>query len=304
MPKSTISFGSDTTRIPQHTFYDLRNIVATTGNIWFVDSNCANAASATGRSPDYAVLTIDAAINLATANNGDVIVVMEGHAESITAANGIALDVAGLRLIGLGSGRARPVVTFTTAVGASMDIAAANNHVENIALLCGIDDQTAMINVTAANVTLKGCEFQLSDATYDAEIGVLVSAAGDRFKIEDCHFHGTANSTAVAGAISFGAADNGIIRRNIIAGYFGTTGNILNAAAAENVIITENLLLNRSADANNLLINLHASTVAFIDHNRGGIIDSTSPTPVVAASSFVGENYFSTAAGVAPSTLM
>jgi hypothetical protein len=303
MPKTVISFGADTSRIPQHTQYDLRNIVATTGNIWFVDSGCANAATATGRSPDYADVTIDAAINRATPSNGDVIVVMEGHAESITAANGIALDVAGIRIIGLGNGRNRPVVTFTTAVGASMDIAAANNCVENIVFVCNIDDQTAMVNITAADVTLRGCEFQMSDATYDAEIGVLVSAAGDRFKIEDCHFHGT-STTAVAGAISFGAADNSVIRRNMICGYFGTSGCVLNAAAAVNVVISENILLNRSADANNLLINLHASTVAFIDHNRGGMIDSTGPTPVVAAASFVGENYFSTAAGVAPSTLM
>lgn len=304
MPKNTISFGGDTTRIPQHTFYDLRNIVATTGNIWFVDSNCANASSATGRSPDYAVLTIDAAINLATANNGDVIVVMEGHAESITAANGIALDVAGLRIIGLGSGRARPVITFTTAVGASMDIAAANNRVENLVFACGIDDQTAMINITAADVKVRNCELQLSDATYDAEIGILISGAGDRFLIEDCHFHGTANTTVVAGAISFGAADNGIIRRNIIAGYFGTTGNILNAAAAENIAIHDNLLLNRSADGNNKLINVHASTSGLIVNNRGGIIDTTAPAPVTAAAMWVAGNYFSSDVGVAPSILM
>lgn len=304
MPKNTLALANDTTRIPQHAFYDLRNLVQSTGNIWFVDSNCLNAASATGRSPDYAVATIDAAINLCMANNGDVIVVMEGHAETITAANGIALDVAGIRVIGLGSGRSRPIVTFTTAVGASMDISAANNHVENITFVCNIDDQTAMVNITAADVTVRRCEFQMADATYDAEIGIKVSDAGNRFCIEDCVFHGTANTTVVAGAISFGAADNSIIRRNIVNGYFGTIGCILNAAAAVNVTIAGNILLNRSADANNLLINLHSSTVATIVDNRGGIIDSTSPAPVVAAASFVAGNYFSSNVGVTASVLM
>jgi hypothetical protein len=304
MPKNTFSLAADTTRIPQHSFYDLRNAVQSTGNIWFVDSGCLNAASATGRSPDYAVATIDAAINLCTANNGDIIVVMEGHAESVIAANGIALDVLGVTIIGLGRGRSRPVITFTTALGASFDISAASNHVENLVFVCNFDDQTAMVNVTAADVTIRNCEFQMSDATYDAEIGVKVSDAGDRVCIEDCKFHGTGNTAVVAGAISFGAADNSVIRRNIITGYFGTTGCILNAAAAVNVVISNNVLLNRSADANNLLINLHASTVAFIDQNRGGMIDSTGPTPVVAAASFVGQNYFSTAAGVSASTLM
>jgi hypothetical protein len=303
MPKSTISLSATTTRIPQHTYYDLRNVFATTGNIWFVDSNCANASSSDGRSPDYADLTIDAAINRCTANNGDIILVMEGHAESVIAANGIALDVIGVTILGLGRGRSRPVITFTTAAGASFDISAASNHIENLVFVCNIDDQTAMLNITAADVTVKNCEFQMSDATYDAEIGILVSAAGDRFLIEDCKFHGT-SATAVSGAISFGAADNSVIRNNSIMGYFSTSGCILNAAAAVNVEIRDNLLLNRSADANNLLINLHASTVAFIDANHGGMIDSTGPTPVVAAASFVGANYFSTAAGVAASTLM
>lgn len=303
MPKNTFSLSSTTTRVQQHAFYDLRNLVQSTGNIWFVDSN-RTASTGDGQSPESALLTIDAAINLCTASNGDVIAVMEGHAESVIAANGIALDVAGLRIIGLGCGRFRPVITFTTAAAASMNIAAANNWIENLSFVCGIDDQTAMINITAANVTIRNCEFQLSDATYDAEIGVLISAAGDRSCIEDCHFHGTANTTAVAGAISFGAADNLIIRRNVITGYYGTTGNILNAAAAENVVINDNLLLNRSADGNNLLINLHASTSAIITNNRGGIIDTTSPAPVVAAASWVAGNYFSSNVGVTPSVLM
>jgi len=302
MPKSVLALGTFSTRVPQHSYYDLRNAFQTTGNIWFVDSNAA--ASGTGISPEGAVQTIDAAINLCTANNGDIIIVMEGHTDTITTANGIALDVLGVTILGLGRGRSRPVITFTSAAGASFDISAASNHIENLVFVCGIDDQTAMLNITAADVTVRNCEFQLADATYDAEIGIKVSDAGDRFLIEDCRFHGTGNTTVVAGAISFGAADNGTIRRNSIAGYFGTTGCILNAAAAVNVAIADNILLNRSADANNVLINLHASTAALIVGNRGGIIDSTSPAPVVAAAGFVGANWFSSNVGVTASVLM
>ena len=273
MPKSVLQLSAFASRVPQHSFYDLRNAFQTTGNIVFVDSNAASGG--TGVSPEGAVQTIDAANNLCTANNGDIIIVMEGHTETISAANGIALDVVGVTVLGLGRGRSRPVITFSTAAGASCDISAASNHIENLVFVCGIDDQTAMLNITAADVTVRNCEFQMADATYDAEIGIKVSDAGDRFLIEDCRFHGTANTAVVAGAISFGAADNGIIRRNSIAGYFGTTGCVLNAAAAVNVVMADNVLLNRSADANNVLINLHASTAALIVGNRGGIIDST-----------------------------
>src|SRR5574341_1596957 len=46
--------------------------------------------------------TLDYAIGRCTANRGDIIVVKEGHAENVTTANGIDLDVAGITVIGLG----------------------------------------------------------------------------------------------------------------------------------------------------------------------------------------------------------
>ena len=59
------------------------------GNIWFVDSGQTSTgadAVGYGRSPDKPVLTIDYAVGLATASNADVIYVMPGHNEAITAA--------------------------------------------------------------------------------------------------------------------------------------------------------------------------------------------------------------------------
>lgn len=289
-------------RTAEHNLYDLRDRFPTTGNIFFVDSGAASGGN--GLSPEAAVTTIDAAINLCTASNGDIIVVMEGHAESITGAAGIALDVAGVTIVGLGRGRNRPVITFTTAAGASFDISAASCHVENLALVCGIDDQTAMVNITAADCAIRGCEFMLESASADAEIGVLVGDAGDRFRISECDFWATAGSTDVAGAISFGAADNGIIERCNFTGFFGTSGAILNSAAAVNGVIRDNVILNRTADGNNKTVVLHASTVYVIAGNRGGIIDSMSPAPVTAAAGFVGGNWWSSAAGVTASVLM
>lgn len=288
-------------RVAEHNLYDLRHVFPTTGNIFFVDSGAS--AGGNGLSPEAAVTTIDAAINLATASNGDVIVVMEGHAESITGAAGIALDVAGITIVGLGRGRNRPVITFTTAAAASFDISAANCHVENLVLICGIDDQTAMVNVTAADVTIKGCEFLIADATYDADLGILAGAGADRLTVSGCHFHQTGNTT-VATAISCGADDNTVIRDNIIMGYHGTAGAIVNSAAAVNFHVIGNFIVNRTADANNKAIVLHASTVGIVADNRMAVIDSTGPAPVTAAAAFVSGNYFTGAVDVTASTLM
>src|SRR3990167_4421252 len=55
--------------------------------------------------------TIDNAINNCTASRGDVIMVMPGHAETVSATT-IAMDVAGVNIVGLGVGALRPTLSF------------------------------------------------------------------------------------------------------------------------------------------------------------------------------------------------
>src|SRR3954468_5821332 len=72
------------------------------GKTFYVDSN---VAASDGSSPDTAVATIKAAYALATAGQGDTIVVLPGHAESIShATTGLSMTKAGVRVIGLGVG--------------------------------------------------------------------------------------------------------------------------------------------------------------------------------------------------------
>src|SRR3990167_11564102 len=47
--------------------------------------------------------TIDAAIGACTADQGDIIYFGEGHTESVSAAAGFVMDIAGVKLIGLGT---------------------------------------------------------------------------------------------------------------------------------------------------------------------------------------------------------
>jgi hypothetical protein len=278
----------------------------TQGNVFYVSSTATSKSDSTGygRSPDAPFATLDYAIGQATATNGDVIVVLPGHVETVTAASGVALDVAGLTILGIGNGHSRPKINFTTNVAASFDISAANCRVENLWFNCAIDDQTSLVNVSAADVTLRGCEFMLGDSSFDAEAGVTITGAGDRFVIEDCQLDSTSSTAITNGAITFGACDDSVIRRCVIQGFFGTAGNIVNSAAAVNVTIADNVLVNRSADANNKTIVLHSSSVGLIARNSMAVIDSTSPAPVTAAAAFVAGNYFTGAVGVSASTLM
>lgn len=119
------------------------------GKTFFVDSGID---ASEGTSPDTAVGTIDEAINLCTANNGDVIYVMPGHTEAVTVSS-IACDVAGVTIIGLGSGAMKPVLTFG-ATDSRINVSAANCTWQNFRFTAGIGDVvTAVLHATAAQNT-------------------------------------------------------------------------------------------------------------------------------------------------------
>ena len=136
------------------------------GNIFYVCSASANAGNTTGkgRAPDAPFSTIDYAIGLCTADNDDLIIVLPGHVETVVAAAGVALDVAGVAILGVGAGRQRPRINYTTSTAASLDVTAARCSIENITFTTGIDAQTAAINVQAADFSLIGCEFEHGDS--------------------------------------------------------------------------------------------------------------------------------------------
>lgn len=130
-------------------------VPTTTGKYLFVSSTAANRSDGNnGTSTQYPLATIDAAIGLCTANAGDTIIVMPGHTETITAAGGIACDVAGITIVGLGEGASRPTITLGTATTASVLITAASTKIQNIVFVSGIDLLVNPIHVQAASCTL------------------------------------------------------------------------------------------------------------------------------------------------------
>lgn len=249
--------------------------------------------------------TLAQAIALCTADRGDIIQLGAGHAETIVGAAGSGITKAGVRVIGHGVGRQRPTFTFTTAAGASFDITAARCSIENCCFVNGIDAQTAMVNISAADVVIEECEFHLGTLTTpQALLGILTTAAADRAIIRRNHMHGCITAGNVA-AIRIVGGDAILIEDNIITGEFALTGCISNiTTAATMLVIRRNNLLNRAATADNKVIVADASTTGLIVNNSGGLIDAACPIPVTAAGMHVGSNYWSSAAGVTASVLM
>src|SRR3990172_1175278 len=79
------------------------------GNIFFVDSNAGQASDSEGSGyhPDAPFATIDYAVGQCSENQGDVILVLPGHVETVSAAAGLDLDKAGITIIFCGHGNAR-----------------------------------------------------------------------------------------------------------------------------------------------------------------------------------------------------
>ena len=157
----------------------------TTGSIFFVDSNTGSNSN-DGKSPSTAFATVDYAIGNCTATKGDIIYVMPGHAETTTA---IAADVAGITIIGIGRGRARPALTATTAASDLIDVTAANVCIKNMRLVGAASGVTSLISIVADDFMCEGCVLEQAAAPL---IGVIVTGGYDRFHFKDCLFLGTA----------------------------------------------------------------------------------------------------------------
>lgn len=160
--------------------------ILTTGNVFFVDSGSSGRRDAAdhGTSPDTPFATIDYAIGRCTADNGDVILVMPGHTETIAAAAGIACDVAGVSIIGLGMGGARPTITWS-ATGSTWTVSAANVTIANIRCTVSVDEVVKLFVVSAANVTFDRVDF-FETASAQAIQFMLTTAAADYLTIRNC----------------------------------------------------------------------------------------------------------------------
>jgi len=173
------------------------------GRAWFVNSN-TGAATNVGDSWDNPLLTIDAAVNKCTANNGDIIWVHPAHAENLAADSAIDIDVAGVTVMGIRNGRLMPTLTVTNIAG-DCKLAAAGVTIMNLRFLGGIDASTGCIEVSAADCAILDCEYR--DVTGQATDVVITTAAADRLLIDGYVHLGAAGAGANSAIAPIGADD-------------------------------------------------------------------------------------------------
>lgn len=248
-----------------------------TGNVYFADSGGSNASDSASNGGKLAPFsTIDYAVGKCTANNGDVIIVMPGHTETITAAGGLSLDVAGVSIIGIGAGSSRPTINFTTAVGADMDVNAANITMSNFLFTGGIDALTGPIDINASDFKLINCETR--DVTGQTTDFIVTDANADRLLIDGWQHRGAA-AVGAATAISIVGGDDITIRNFDIYGNFSTAAieNVTTAAVRANIAGGSGWNRIWTENSANTCITMHASATGFIGPNIAAMLADDAP---------------------------
>lgn len=168
------------------------------GNVFFVDSNTAQGGTTAGYGlhPDSAFTDIESCIDSPVyADQGDAIFVLPGHTETV--ADEITVDVAGISIIGLGEGLARPQLTQNVAgdcIALDADSVVLDNFYFNEATTAP-GAGGAAIDINAAHCKVLNCHFDQGANDLEA---ITITASGDHAEIAHCTHVVTANGPDAA----------------------------------------------------------------------------------------------------------
>ena len=177
--------------------------------------------------------SLDYAIGQCAAERGDVIMVRPGYTDTISVAAGIALDVAGVSIIGLGRGAKRPVINLT-ATASTFTMSAADCSISNILFTGGVDAIVSMIVVSAADCSIENCE--LRDVTGQMTLGILTTAAADRLKILG-HVHRGDSAAGTGAGIAIVGGSGIEIQIDVMDGNFSVAGIDVRTTASTDLYV-------------------------------------------------------------------
>lgn len=218
------------------------------GEVFFVNNSGVVAKNGKGASDGnkgtytQPFSTLDYAIGRCTASRGDIIIVMPGHNESLTAADAIDVDVAGITIIGLGTGSLRPTFDYDNAAGEFV-IGANNVTLKNLVLrpsvtsvLIGVDIETGI-----TGTVLEDIEFAIGEdgAGTDEFVKALHLTSGNHdtvFRNLKILAHASA-SQATHGIHVDAASDRLTFDNVVIDGPYATNGILEDAAGVNHIVV-------------------------------------------------------------------
>jgi hypothetical protein len=194
-----------------------------------------------GLTPDNALLTIDRAWNLVSANAGDVIVLLPGD-HALTAS--VAADVAGVTMMGLPSGAGNFLRPKTNVVGTAittdqcMNVTAADIEIAYLNWVPVSTDSAIDISAAGNRCHIHHCSFDMATPAADTgTIGIDVIGAASDLLVDTCFFH---SDGAQGPAIADGGALTHVIQNCVFVCSAGTWVSCITQAAAGRRLIVRN----------------------------------------------------------------
>lgn len=178
--------------------------------VWYVHSGTgSDAASPAGKDIEAPLATLAQAVTNASAN--DVIVLLDGHSETLTAAQ--ALSKRGMVIVGCGQTGGVPNVTIgnNSAAASALSITAQNIQIRNIKFTANAQaNAAARVAISGAGAVINGCYFEC--ATNDDGAAVDLASGADYCTIENSTFISTATTAATRpeSAVKTSAAVTGL----------------------------------------------------------------------------------------------
>ena len=268
-------------------------IPASSGNYWFVSSTTGSNGN-DGKTVQTPFATVKYAITMSTASNGDVIVMLPYHTESISAAGGWT-PLAGTSIVGLGWGGSRPLIK-TTATTSTILASAANLLFQNFVVQAGITETVTIFSVSGKDVIINAVDYQ-EDASnnYTCISFLTTTATASRFMVLNCRHNSTTVPTGTAAWMSIVGGDGWTIENNEI-----TVNRATNATscaigtltpAATNVMIRNNVMNIGLTGAGKLVVSLYAGTTGMVAGNFGLAIGATLASQFGCAGAGAFQNY-------------
>ena len=269
-----------------------------TGKTYWVDHSHADANNEPGRGTFSAPFdTIDYAIGVTTASAGDVILVMPGHTETISADAAIALDVISTSIVGLGHGSNRAKVTFNN-TAATIEVTVAGCRIQNLRFETGIAAVATFINLASGSTgcAILGNQFIAGDPGYYPVRCITFAVATIRdVEISRNRFcftetSGTDSTDGIYAPGGGGITDRLVVADNYIAGSFTASAIDVASTSYDSLIVRNQVYNSYNSVAAGAIKTSGTVTGSVVADNRGYNKHATALTGTGADANC--ENYF------------
>lgn len=268
--------------------YIIPGPIVTTGKVFFVGSTASLARDdpSHGKSATTPWATLSYAIanthGQLTANNGDVILVMPNHAETVTGAGGLNTAAAGLTVMGIGTFNQRPRFLMDDATTVSFVVDEADFNIRNCVFAAGFADIVTCFNITAVGCTLQDLEFvdNVADENFLTPIKATSTTDNNADGLRVIGCRSISADAATVEMIELNADVEGLVAIGNVSVSEGTASPLILQATGKDMkrcFIVGNYISHKATSGNLFISNDTASpnNSGIIAHNRCGHADVT-----------------------------